>query len=202
MVTFEEKAGLVRVTVHAVDGKVSSCELAAPQPLSLGKTFPAPLLASALSLLPQDIVTETHAPQVASVGMPFVFVELRDLAALGRARADIPGLEAILAEGVQPDVYLYTRSAEPSELRSRMFAPLDGVPEDPATGSAACALAGLLAHLSDRSDGAFRWRIRQGVEMGRPSTLVARAEKRFYKVTGTGVGGACVLVSEGLIQVE
>jgi trans-2,3-dihydro-3-hydroxyanthranilate isomerase len=81
-----------------------------------------------------------------------------------------------------------------------MFAPLDGVPEDPATGSANCALAALLAHHKNERDGSFRWRIAQGVEMGRPSILEARAEKRDGEVVGTWIGGASVLVSEGFIE--
>src|SRR5262245_14826838 len=201
-VIFEEKARLVPVTIREAQGLVSSCELAAPQALSLGKALPARLLASAVSLTTDDIVVDTHQPQVASVGLPFVMTELRDVAALERARADLRGLEALRAEDVRPSVYLYARTPEPSEIRARRFAPLSGVPEDPATGSAGCALAAMLAHLAGQPSGAFRWRITQGVEMGRPSTLLARAEKRDGVVQGTWVGGACVLVSEGLIHVD
>jgi trans-2,3-dihydro-3-hydroxyanthranilate isomerase len=75
------------------------------------------------------------------------------------------------------------------------------VPEDPATGSANCALAALLAHHEGERDGSFRWRIAQGVEMGRPSVLEARAEKRGGEVVGTWIGGASVLVSEGWIEI-
>jgi trans-2,3-dihydro-3-hydroxyanthranilate isomerase len=83
-----------------------------------------------------------------------------------------------------------------------MLAPLSGVAEDPATGSASCAVAGLLAHLEHRASGAFAYRIAQGVEMGRPSTLHARAEKAGGVVRTTWVGGACVLVSEGSMEVD
>jgi trans-2,3-dihydro-3-hydroxyanthranilate isomerase len=83
-----------------------------------------------------------------------------------------------------------------------MFAPLSGVPEDPATGSATCALAGLLAHYSAERDGSFTWRIAQGVEMGRPSTLIARAAKKAGVVEKTWVGGASVLVSEGVLHLD
>ena len=67
-VTFEEKAGLVPITISETGGRVVSCELAAPQALSLGETVPVALLASAVSLEAQDIVTEPHPPRVASVG--------------------------------------------------------------------------------------------------------------------------------------
>jgi trans-2,3-dihydro-3-hydroxyanthranilate isomerase len=82
-----------------------------------------------------------------------------------------------------------------------MFAPFDGVPEDPATGSANCALAGLLSHYDGARDGPASWRIAQGVEMGRPSVLEASAERRDGAVVATRVGGASVLVSEGVIEV-
>ena len=112
------------------------------------------------------------------------------------------GVDAIAALGLMPDILLYTQSGDEVDVRARMFAPLDGVPEDPATGSANCALAGLLAHHKSEQDGTFRWRIAQGVEMGRPSLLEARAEKKDGEVVGAWVGGASVLVSEGHIEVD
>jgi len=201
-VTFEEKAGVVPVAIHRREGAPLWCELSAPESLSLGKTISASTLAAAVSLTPDEIVTTTHSPQVASVGMSFLVAELKDRSALERARVDPDGLDALIAEGVTPDVHLYIRSADDFDIRARMFAPRDGVPEDPATGSANCALAGLLSHYHGDSDGRFSWRIAQGVEMGRPSLLEARAEKREGRVVGTWIGGASVLVSEGVIEVD
>ena len=201
-VTFEEESGLVSVTIHEAGGKVASCELTAPQALSFGKTLPVELVAAAISIDSKEIVTKTHGPQVASVGLPFIFVELRDHSVLERARINMSGFEALAAEDVMPDVYLYIRSSDDFDIRARMFAPLSGVPEDPATGSANCALAGLLAHYSQDPNGSFSWRIAQGVEMGRPSTLIARAEKKDGVVQTTRIGGAAVLVSEGTIYLD
>ena len=201
-VTFEEESGLVSVTILEAGGKVKSCELTAPQSLSFGKTLPVELVAAAISIDSKDIVTKTHGPQVASVGLPFIMVELRDRSVLERARISMSGFEALAAEDVMPDVYLYTRGTDGFDIRARMFAPLSGVPEDPATGSANCALAGLLAHYSQDPNGSFSWRIAQGVEMGRPSTLIARAEKKDGVVQTTRIGGATVLVSEGTIYLD
>jgi trans-2,3-dihydro-3-hydroxyanthranilate isomerase len=224
-VVFEEDAGLVSVTIQAEQEKILSCELAAPQPLSPGKTVATELVASAVSLNPDDIVTDTHAPQICSVGLPFVFTELRDRAALQRARINMSGFDALRDLGVNPQLHLYvrvsdselttsanrqTRGGEASlrpdghvfDIRARMFAPLSGVPEDPATGSANCALGGLLAHYQEQASGTFSWRIAQGVEMGRPSTLLARAHKKDGAVQATWVGGSCVMVSEGFIQID
>jgi trans-2,3-dihydro-3-hydroxyanthranilate isomerase len=201
-VTFEEESGLVSVTIQESGGKVASCELTAPQSLSFGKTLPVELVAAAISIDPKEIVTKTHGAQVASVGLPFVMVELKDRSVIERARINMSGFEALAAQGVMPDVYLYTRVTDGFDIRARMFAPLSGVPEDPATGSANCALAGLLAHYSQDPNGSFTWRIAQGVEMGRPSTLIARAEKTDGVVQTTRIGGATVLVSEGVIYLD
>ncbi len=201
-VTFEEKAGEVPVSIHKRERGLIWCELSAPERLSLGRTVSARALASAVSLDADDIVTATHLPRVASVGLPFVIAEVKDRLTLGRARPKMDALEALGAEGVPLDIHLYTRSADEFDIRARMFAPFDGVPEDPATGSANCALAGLLGHHDEAANGSFRWRIAQGVEMGRPSILEARAEKRDGIVVATHIGGASVLVSEGTIEVD
>ncbi len=199
-VSFEERAGPVAIAIQRREGGSIWCELAAPEPLSLGATVPANLVASALSLDARDIAA-THEPQVASVGLPFVMVELANLSALRRARVDPSGFDAIARLGVLPDIHLYVRSADEFDIRARMFAPADGVPEDPATGSANCALGGLLAHSSEKRDERFRFRIAQGVEMGRPSALEARAQKRDGTVVATWIGGCCVAVGEGVIEV-
>jgi trans-2,3-dihydro-3-hydroxyanthranilate isomerase len=200
-VTFEELAGLVPVGIDRSDTGRLRCELRAPEPLSRGRTVPAARAAEALGLDAAEIVTRTHEPVVASVGLPFLMVELRDRAALERARARVDRLEALAADGVSPDVHLYVRSGDEFDLRARMFAPLDGVPEDPATGSANVALGALLASLDPADGGSPCWRIAQGVEMGRPSVLEVRAEKRDGVVTEAFVRGASVLVSEGQIEV-
>jgi trans-2,3-dihydro-3-hydroxyanthranilate isomerase len=83
-----------------------------------------------------------------------------------------------------------------------MFAPFDGVPEDPATGSAAACLGGLLSHYNKVADGTLTWRIAQGVEMGRPSALVAEADKTDGHVVATRVGGHSVLVCDGYMLID
>ena len=201
-IVFEEKAGLVGISLRRSDEGVISCELKAPQALSLGQVLPVEMLADALSLSASEIVTDTHPPMVVSVGLPFVMVELRDQSALQKASIYADGFEQIAAQGVMPDIHVYVQSHDEFDIRARMFAPQDGVPEDPATGSANCALAGLLGHFQPSPSGMFEWKIAQGVEMGRPSLLQARAEKIDGKVVSSWVGGGCVMVSEGHIFVD
>ncbi|HEY1435775.1 MAG TPA: PhzF family phenazine biosynthesis isomerase, partial [Thermoanaerobaculia bacterium] len=177
------------------------CELSAPQSLSLGAEVSAEDLAAAVSLTPADVETAVHPPRVLSVGLPFLVAELASREALARARAAPAALEAFAARGVSPDVHLYCRSRDAFDVRARMFAPLDGVPEDPATGSANAALAASLAALDPKTDGLLCWRIAQGVEMGRPSLLEARVEKRSGEVIAVKIGGTSVLVAQGEIDV-
>ena len=200
-VTFEEKAGLVEVTIERRDGGALWCEIGAPEQLSLGAPVDTAAVSAAVSLSPEDVVPRPHPPRVASVGLPFLVAELRDRDALQRARTSMVGLDALVARGVVPDIFVYVHSRDEFDIRARMFAPLDGVPEDPATGSASCALAAMLGQDDARADGSLRWRIAQGVEMGRPSVLEARTEKKNGAVVATRVGGTSVLVAEGWIEV-
>jgi trans-2,3-dihydro-3-hydroxyanthranilate isomerase len=203
-VTFEEKAGVVPMYIER-RGERIFCELTAPEKLSIGKKVSLQAVAAAVSLTPSDLVTSTHPPQVASVGLPFIMVQLRDRAALKRARINTAAFDALAAEGVTPDIHMYVRierkGDDDFDIHARMFAPLDGVPEDPATGSANCALAAMLTHYDPAPSGTFRYRISQGVEIGRPSVLEARIEKREGTLISAHIGGGSVLVSEGWIEV-
>ena len=201
-VNFEEQAGLVAVAIEKRGGSQFHCELTAPQALTIGGAVSTALASSALSLGPEDIVCDNHPPQVASVGLPFLIVEITNREALGRAKINQAGIEELDALGLPADILFYTHESGDLDIRARMFAPLDGVPEDPATGSANCALAALLGQLDSSENGDYSWRIAQGVEMGRPSLLQARVRKRNGVVTSTMIGGNCVMVCEGAITVE
>lgn len=203
---FEELAGVVPVKVRFEAGAPVHCELTAPQALELGDGVQGEAdldeLAGALMLERADLATESHFPRTASVGLPFLMVEIRDRAALGRSqvRADA---WARVSERIGCDaVHLYTRDTGAGEvdLRCRMYATLAGPREDPATGSANCALAGLRASLEGAADGTFDYRIAQGIEMGRPSALFASVDKRGGAVAAVRIGGASVSVAEGTIE--
>ena len=100
-------------------------------------------------------------------------------------------------------IMIYTQVNEGDiDIRARMFAPHLNIPEDPATGSANVALIGLLARLRPESDLSLSKTIAQGVEMGRPSLLKAEAEKKGGIVTATFIGGRCVPVMSGTIELE
>lgn len=199
-VTFEEKAGLVPVTISRKGDDSLRCELLAPQDLKLGATVMPEIAAAALSLQVADISMSVHPPLVAGVGLPFLVVELRERKALAKAEFNMSVMQDLQAKGVSPDILLYTADGGDIDFRARMFAPLDGVPEDPATGSAICALAALRSHYDPVQTAKHRFRIIQGVEMGRRSILEARTTKQNGTVTKTRVGGDCVMIASGSIE--
>ncbi|WP_137178051.1 PhzF family phenazine biosynthesis protein [Roseomonas sp. AR75] len=193
---FEEIAGLVEIRIaRDASGAVTQADIAAPQPLSLGAEFTPVQLAPCAGLEPWDVVTENHRPVIASVGNPFVLMQVTP-DALTRAKPVEPEFHRVMA--AMPDVakrlaiYLYARDG--AAVRTRMFGPGLGVKEDAATGSAAVALAAMLLHLS----GAERdeWDFVQGVEMGRPSLLRCTARRTADGIRST-VGGGCVTVMQG-----
>lgn len=159
------------------------------------ETFSEPdseLVAKSLGLSESQISTATHAPIIASLGLPFIMVELTDIDAL---ESCLPEMAAI-RDGAKryPDshdfaIFAYVR--EGSNIRSRMFAALDNIPEDPATGSASAALAGLL---TDRLSAPQKLSFVQGVEMGRPSFIAAETTQNPMSVT---ISGQAVKVMEG-----
>lgn len=199
---FEEKAGLVTLDIVRDDGEVIATRLAAPQVLSLGDEVPLDIVAEACSLAPDQVETRAHRPVIASCGVGFVMTELKSRAALAAAQARTEIFRRHLPMERAVGIHLYVRAKEGDlDLQSRMFAPLYGVPEDPATGSANVALIGLLAHLAPQADLAVTRAIGQGFDMGRPSILQACAEKKAGKVTATYIGGRSVEMMSGTVEI-
>lgn len=202
---FEEAAGLVRVTPQRDKaGEVRGASIAAPQSLQIGLEMPVDRLAACLGIAEEDILTEAHDPLVMSVGTPFVVAELADNGALARAHPDTAAIRRAAAEvaDVAGGIQVYVRQGgDALRLRTRVFAPLHGIVEDPATGSANAALAALLTSLAPGDDVDLAYDIEQGVELGRPSRLYAQARKMAEGPVTARVAGDCVPVAEGRIQV-
>lgn len=199
---FEETAGLVPMTLLRAQGAVIGAELRAPEALSRRSALTPERAAACLSLPASAVAESTHAPQVVSVGLPFLVIELKSRAALARAKPDLAVHEALLPLDGADCVFAYVREAADTEavLQARMFAPLDGVLEDPATGSATAALIALLASIEHRAPGERRWRVHQGVDMGRPSLLLGRTTAGDAGDIATYVGGQCVAVLAGSFE--
>ena len=199
-ICFEEKAGLVPINISHQPGGQRQFELKAPESLTACPFKAVSTIADALSLNINQIIEKNHPPSAASVGLPFLIVELLNTSALADIQINTESFNYLLDEGSPPYILVYTQNTSNADLQARMFAPLDGITEDPATGSANCALAALLAHYSHLSNGDFCWEVVQGLEMGRPSRLKVRAQKENGSVTGSWVAGTCVMVAEGLLE--
>ena len=198
---FEELAGLVRMRIDSVDGRVTGASLAAPQQFRVVRNFDVAMIAQACSLDPSDIEVRRHPPCLASCGAQFVIAEVRDRAALRRAQQRMDVFLSHVPRDEVTGIHLYVEdAAEGADYQSRMFAPLHGVYEDPATGSANVALVGLLAHLRPESSLRLEVAIGQGVDLGRPSLLRAVAEKADGIVAETFIGGNCKPVMSGWID--
>jgi trans-2,3-dihydro-3-hydroxyanthranilate isomerase len=192
---FEIPAGIVSVRVNRVEGEVRGAVIEAPKPLTLGVHVPAAEIAAAVGLPPAAMVTSLHPPTLASVGNTYVIAEVTalgldqavpDLTVFRRIREAHAGLDGRFS------LYLYARSE--GTISARMFAPIVGTWEDPATGSAATPLAALLLTLSGKDRDHYE--IRQGAQMGRPSLLRTEAWRAADGIRAS-VSGDCVPVLSG-----
>jgi trans-2,3-dihydro-3-hydroxyanthranilate isomerase len=198
---FEEGAGLVSIRLVREGGAVVGAEFTAPQPLSAGATVSADEAAACLSLAPEEIELRVHTPQVLSVGLPFLVAEVVSREALRRCKPNLAAHERILPPVGTDSIFAYARGDAAGALNARMFAPIDAIPEDPATGSAAAATIALLAARGTEQDADRTWRIEQGVDMGRPSLLLGRTEKRGGGAGAVHIGGHAVPVMRGTFDI-
>jgi trans-2,3-dihydro-3-hydroxyanthranilate isomerase len=204
---FEEAAGLVRVhMLRNARKSVTGTRISAPHSLSIDVALPNALIANCASLSEHDVLTTAHRPLVASVGTPFVIAELASVEALSRAAPDLPAfreaIEQFPGKATRFSLHLYARiNGDATRLRARMFAPLGGIMEDPATGSANAALAALLTSLAPGEDVDLAYDIEQGIEMGRPSRITATARKTAEGPVLATVAGNCVPVQRGVLTV-
>jgi trans-2,3-dihydro-3-hydroxyanthranilate isomerase len=208
---FEEIAGLVRV--HILRGRekqITGARISAPRALSIGDAVPTEMVAACASLSPEDFLTNSHDPLKASVGTEFVIAEVASLSALARATPDIAAFRAagVTSGTALPGAQLrfalllyVRRDGDATRLRARMFAPLGGVLEDPATGSACAALGALLTSMAPGENVDLHYEIEQGVEMGRPSLLIASGRKTAEGPVEATVAGSCVSSGRGTLEV-
>jgi trans-2,3-dihydro-3-hydroxyanthranilate isomerase len=159
-------------------------------------------LAAALGLDAGDIGFGPFAPSCFSAGIGFTFTPLKSLDAVRRVKPDLGRFASALTAPAHRAVFVFCQeTAERGhDFHARMFAPAYGVPEDPATGSAAAAFAGVLARFAGLEDGSHKFAIEQGYEMGRPSLIKLALTLAGSALKTGAVGGGAVIVSEGTIE--
>jgi trans-2,3-dihydro-3-hydroxyanthranilate isomerase len=202
---FEEGAGVVSVFLRGGNGEVEAAEFIAPVINGFDEEVSVEEAAKALGVKPEQVVSKNHPPQVMSLGLRFLYVELENLEALKASEAaqgPVTRISATLGlDGVCAYVRVGDDNGNGADLRVRVYAPVHGVMEDPATGSANAGLANILASLSKEKDATMKWNVAQGIEMGRPSKLRLTAERRDGKVAEIRVAGGAVIACRGEIEV-
>lgn len=204
VVVLEEQVGPVRCAVRLKPGLAAYAEfdvprLSEPVDLDFG---PKSAIADALGLKPTEVGFENHVPSAWSAGVPFAFVPVAGIAAMRKVKlAQQHWPEAF--GSAQQSVLVYCRETlfHDSGFHARMFAPGMGIAEDPATGAAAAAFAGLVNDFDDLPNGVWRHRIEQGFEMGRPSLIDLEIEVADGALTAVRIGGSAVRIAEGTIDV-
>jgi trans-2,3-dihydro-3-hydroxyanthranilate isomerase len=203
-IVLEEEVGPVPVRVRGSGGVPTYAELSVAKLPEIGPPPPSRnAIADLLSLDVSDLSGGTWSPQALSVGVPYLYVPVRDRTVLKRARVKLDRWESTLKNGWAPELYVFSRDPERegSNIRARMFAPSLGIGEDPATGSAAASLAGYLGTRDPTKDGTLHWVVEQGFEIDRPSILHVSADKVDGKITAIRVGGSAVMVSKGEMEI-
>ena len=156
-------------------------------------------VAAALGLAEEDIRATGLPVQQVSCGVPFVFVPLATRAAVDRAVPDTRLLDF--------EAYVFTTdragAADSATTYSRMFAPMFGVAEDPATGGASGPLGSyLVRHSLVEPEQARSILNLQDVKLGRPSWIHISIESSGGAISCVRVGGTSVFVAEGMMDVE
>lgn len=195
----EENVGPVPVRIERDnDGCVVRCTFTSPRLPERVEAVPLSRSAVArmLQLAEDQILDEA---EVWSCGVPYLLVPIASSDALMRAQLDLTRWRQTLSGFVTQEVYPVAQ-IDQSTWRVRMFAPGAGVAEDPATGSAAAALAGWLIRQQPSPAATRRWTVLQGEALGRPSRIELEADLRDGVAHAVRVGGASMMVSEGVMR--
>jgi trans-2,3-dihydro-3-hydroxyanthranilate isomerase len=206
VVRFELGVGVLPADLHVSGGQVGRVVMTQDRPTFHARLEDLTDLAAGLGL-PPEAITETGLPvHVVSTGVPQMMVPVRSLSevqGLGADRLNVAALARACRAVDTECVMVFTFAAERPEstVHVRMFAPLLGVPEDPATGSANGALGAYLVHHRAIPVGDPTTAIvsEQGAELGRPSTLYVEVDRAGDEVTAVRVGGQVVRVAEGTV---
>jgi len=199
-IVLEERVGDIVCVVQHRTGRELAARFELPKlPERLEAAPPSRVeIAEGVGLAPEDIGFDRHEPSLYSAGAPYLFIPARSLAAIGLARAGAMSW----ADKDGPAAYLYTKEVvDPgSAYHARMFGAGWGVTEDPATGSAAAAFAGVALAFDRPEDGDHRLVIEQGFEMGRASLISLGFVVEGGMLRSASIGGSTVIVSSGALE--
>lgn len=192
----EEEIGVVQCIARRQRGKTRASFTLPRLPVRAGEPLPVETLAAALSIAPAEIGFADHVPVLISAGVPYTMVPVRSTEVVDRAWPDLSRWPEVL------ETFVYARHDSETGPRfyARMFAPTFGIPEDPATGSAVAAFAGILPGFDRLADGDHTILIHQGFAMGRPSIITLGLEIEGGVLTSASIGGGAVVVAQGTVD--
>ena len=199
LTVLEAKGGILRVAVRPGGGGAAFAEFDVPTlPCETGDAAPPDRIAAALGLAPTEIGFENFKPRRFSAGVPFTFVPVAGLEAIGRAHVVEGHWDEAFGGDGHPAAYLFCRETvqHKAAFHARAFVQSMGVPEDPATGSAAAAFAAIINLYDNPPEGAYTAVIEQGYEMGRPSEIFLEFEVVNRHLRAVRIGGYAVVVGE------
>ena len=203
-IVLEEGVGPIAVRVEFNDGSPSYAEMSQPLPV-FGPRFDNRRedIADMISLSPEDLDPDLPV-EVISCGVPTLIIALRNLDAARRARPRTDVMMRLAKDGAPHLVLVFTSEVEfpGSTVHTRVFSPLNGVPEDPATGAASGPLGCyLVRHDVVVRENASKIVSEQGIEMGRTSFISISVESANDEISAVKIGGQCQFVGEGFIEV-
>ena len=206
VVTLGLGVGPTPVYLEWTRGRLSFAWMKQPAPIFGYIADHVDRLAAALGIDARDIQGTRLPVQQVSSGVPFLFVPLVSREAVDRAKLDRAAALAFFAANGGDELPLFVFSVEPGDddatAYSRMFAPLFGIPEDPATGGASGPLgAYLLRHGAVTRKQAKRMVSLQGVAMGRPSRIAISVTGSDESIDDVRVGGTSVSVASGTFEI-
>lgn len=203
IIALEQEIGSVRVGVRLRNGQAAYGEFDAPySPGTPEKFAEIDEIAAALGLISSEIGFENHRPHKLPGATVFAFVPIANLEAMSKVSVSPGPWSRAFSNHHISGAYLYTRQCirAHSSFHARMLAPDLGIPEDPATGSAAIGFSRMIQTLDALPDGVHKRSIEQGLEMGRPSTInlvISVARGQLHSVR---IGGHAVQVAEGVLN--
>lgn len=205
VLVLEEKIGAITCTVNSSGGVASFARFDLPrqsQPIDFAAD--SAQVAEALGLQAEQIGFDQHDILIWSAGVPFLFVPVKDLAAVAQVQFDAAlwtkATHHINGRSVPAFVYCRGGQAVDASFHARMFSPSMGISEDPATGGAVAALTGAVHFADQYADGKTALLIEQGFEMGRPSQIYVELDIAEGKIGKASIGGYAVKVAGGRLE--
>ena len=197
--TLRTRLGLVEAEAARLSGRLLEAAVSAPRLQAPASAPDRGTAAAVLGLAPEEVVLDPAGWQT---GQPFTFVALAGRESLARAALDAALWMAVRDEPWAACFYPFTMDDWQSgdTVHARMFGPGVGIAEDPATGGAATALAGLLCGLRERPNGSWTWTIHQGEEMGRPSRIALEVETSGGRPAAVRLRGTAVPMTKGVLS--